>query len=167
MLLIFSKVHLLLFWGENNVPNVEEWFSFTYLSFGNICEDYNVSKVLVTITWFSWWLLHGQVFLKLIFKDSCPCRLDSILSLWLIVTKACSSFCFKKFCLPQITRNTTPMYRTPEMIDLYSNFPISEKQDIWVRNFLLLYHSFLCHSETDYAVCILIFWLKWMKINVD
>ncbi|KAF2982635.1 hypothetical protein EK904_010262 [Melospiza melodia maxima] len=32
----------------------------------------------------------------------------------------------------EITRNTTPMYRTPEMIDLYSNFPIGEKQDIWV-----------------------------------
>lgn len=48
-----------------------------------------------------------------------------------------SSFCFKKFSILQITRNTTPMYRTPEMIDLYSNFPIGEKQDIWVRNFSL------------------------------
>ncbi|KAI2533344.1 GAK isoform 3, partial [Pan troglodytes] len=28
----------------------------------------------------------------------------------------------------EITRNTTPMYRTPEIIDLYSNFPIGEKQ---------------------------------------
>lgn len=25
------------------------------------------------------------------------------------------------------------MYRTPEIMDLYSNFPICEKQDIWVR----------------------------------
>lgn len=25
------------------------------------------------------------------------------------------------------------MYRTPEIVDLYSNFPIGEKQDIWVR----------------------------------
>ena len=32
----------------------------------------------------------------------------------------------------QIQRNTTPMYRTPEMIDLYSNSPINEKADIWV-----------------------------------
>ena len=24
------------------------------------------------------------------------------------------------------------MYRTPEIVDLYSNFPIGEKQDIWV-----------------------------------
>lgn len=42
-------------------------------------------------------------------------------------------------CL-QIIRNTTPAYRTPEMIDLYSNFPINEKQDIWVR-FLPLFLS--------------------------
>uniref|UniRef100_A0A8C5V235 Cyclin G associated kinase n=1 Tax=Microcebus murinus TaxID=30608 RepID=A0A8C5V235_MICMU len=27
----------------------------------------------------------------------------------------------------EITRNTTPMYRTPEIIDLYSNFPIGEE----------------------------------------
>ena len=25
------------------------------------------------------------------------------------------------------------MYRSPEMIDLYSNNPITEKADIWVR----------------------------------
>lgn len=41
-------------------------------------------------------------------------------------------------CL-QITRNTTPAYRTPEMIDLYSNFPINEKQDIWVGSFTILF----------------------------
>ena len=32
----------------------------------------------------------------------------------------------------QVNRNTTPMYRSPEMIDLYSNSPITEKADIWV-----------------------------------
>ena len=32
----------------------------------------------------------------------------------------------------QITSNTTPMYRTPEMLDLYQNFPINEALDIWV-----------------------------------
>lgn len=32
----------------------------------------------------------------------------------------------------EILRNTTPMYRTPEMIDMYSNYPISEMQDVWV-----------------------------------
>lgn len=32
----------------------------------------------------------------------------------------------------QMTRNTTPMYRAPEMLDLYNNYPINEKLDIWV-----------------------------------
>lgn len=36
------------------------------------------------------------------------------------------------FSIPQIQRNTTPMYRSPEMIDLYSNYPVNEKADIWV-----------------------------------
>ena len=32
----------------------------------------------------------------------------------------------------QITKNTTPMYRAPEMLDLYQNFSICEASDIWV-----------------------------------
>lgn len=36
------------------------------------------------------------------------------------------------YSIPQIQRNTTPMYRSPEMIDLYSNSPVNEKADIWV-----------------------------------
>ena len=32
----------------------------------------------------------------------------------------------------EILQNTTPMYRTPEMIDMYSNYPINEMQDVWV-----------------------------------
>ena len=46
-------------------------------------------------------------------------------------------------CVLQIQRNTTPMYRAPEMIDLYSNHPINEKADIWVRNPSLT-HTTLC-----------------------
>ena len=44
------------------------------------------------------------------------------------------ALCFFSDCgsLFQIQRNTTPMYRAPEMIDLYSNHPINEKADIWV-----------------------------------
>ena len=46
----------------------------------------------------------------------------------------------------QVNRNTTPMYRSPEMIDLYSNSPITEKADIWVSEracvVLTLSHSF-------------------------
>ena len=29
-------------------------------------------------------------------------------------------------------KNTTPMYRAPEMLDLYQNLPINEKADMWV-----------------------------------
>lgn len=50
----------------------------------------------------------------------------------------------------QITRNTTPAYRTPEMIDLYSNFPINEKQDIWVR---LIIISFLFFLFSHFSYC--------------
>ncbi len=43
----------------------------------------------------------------------------------------------------QITKNTTPMYRAPEMLDLYQNFPINQQSDIWVSTLLkhLLHHS--------------------------
>ena len=34
--------------------------------------------------------------------------------------------------LIQIAKNTTPMYRAPEMLDLYQNYPINEQSDIWV-----------------------------------
>ena len=33
----------------------------------------------------------------------------------------------------QIAKHTTPMYRAPEMLDLYQNYPINELSDIWVR----------------------------------
>jgi len=32
----------------------------------------------------------------------------------------------------QIAKNTTPMYRAPEMLDLYQNYPVNEQSDIWV-----------------------------------
>ncbi|XP_069482459.1 cyclin-G-associated kinase [Ambystoma mexicanum] len=51
----------------------------------------------------------------------------------------------------EITRNTTPMYRTPEMIDLYSNFPIAEKQDIWALGCILYLLCFKQHPFEDGA----------------
>ncbi|NXG48215.1 GAK kinase, partial [Psilopogon haemacephalus] len=51
----------------------------------------------------------------------------------------------------EITRNTTPMYRTPEMIDLYSNFPIAEKQDIWALGCILYLLCFRQHPFEDGA----------------
>jgi len=44
----------------------------------------------------------------------------------------------------EIQRNTTPMYRAPEMIDLYSNSPVTEKADIWALGCLLYT---LCYQE--------------------
>ncbi|MBV95607.1 Cyclin-G-associated kinase, partial [Eschrichtius robustus] len=50
-----------------------------------------------------------------------------------------------------ITRNTTPMYRTPEIVDLYSNFPIGEKQDIWALGCILYLLCFGQHPFEDGA----------------
>ncbi|XP_063770345.1 cyclin-G-associated kinase isoform X2 [Pseudophryne corroboree] len=51
----------------------------------------------------------------------------------------------------EMTRNTTPMYRTPEIIDLYSNFPIGEKQDIWALGCILYLLCFRQHPFEDGA----------------
>ncbi|XP_006893653.1 PREDICTED: cyclin-G-associated kinase isoform X2 [Elephantulus edwardii] len=51
----------------------------------------------------------------------------------------------------EITRNTTPMYRTPEIVDLYSNFPINEKQDIWALGCILYLLCFQQHPFEDGA----------------
>ena len=34
-------------------------------------------------------------------------------------------------------RATTPAYRAPEICDLYSNFPIDQRQDMWALGCLL------------------------------
>ncbi|XP_045690127.1 cyclin-G-associated kinase isoform X3 [Phyllostomus hastatus] len=49
----------------------------------------------------------------------------------------------------EVTRNTTPMYRTPEVVDLYSNFPIGEKQDIWALGCILYLLCFGQHPFED------------------
>ncbi|XP_069034315.1 cyclin-G-associated kinase isoform X1 [Embiotoca jacksoni] len=51
----------------------------------------------------------------------------------------------------EITRNTTPAYRTPEMIDLYSNFPINEKQDLWALGCILYLLCFKQHPFEEGA----------------
>lgn len=35
-------------------------------------------------------------------------------------------------------RATTPAYRAPEICDLYSNFPIDKRQDLWAAGCLLI-----------------------------
>ncbi|KAK2189330.1 hypothetical protein NP493_109g06044 [Ridgeia piscesae] len=48
----------------------------------------------------------------------------------------------------EITKNTTPMYRAPEMLDLYQNFPITELADIWALGCVLY---LLCFNEHPFA----------------
>ncbi|XP_020897686.1 cyclin-G-associated kinase, partial [Exaiptasia diaphana] len=50
-----------------------------------------------------------------------------------------------------IQRNTTPMYRAPEMVDLYSNHPVTEKADIWALGCILFYLCFMEHPFEDSA----------------
>ncbi|XP_060594466.1 cyclin-G-associated kinase-like [Ruditapes philippinarum] len=51
----------------------------------------------------------------------------------------------------EITKNTTPMYRTPEMLDLYQNFPINEALDIWALGCVLYMLCFGVHPYEDSA----------------
>lgn len=44
----------------------------------------------------------------------------------------------------ELTKNTTPMYRAPEMLDLYQNFPIDQALDIWALGCVLY---MLCYGE--------------------
>ena len=49
----------------------------------------------------------------------------------------------------EIQQATTPMYRTPEVLDLYSNFPINEKQDCWAIGCLVYILCFKTHPFID------------------
>ncbi|GFN87115.1 cyclin-g-associated kinase-like, partial [Plakobranchus ocellatus] len=51
----------------------------------------------------------------------------------------------------EIAKNTTPMYRAPEMLDLYQNFPINEACDIWALGCLLFKLCFYDHPFEDSA----------------
>lgn len=51
----------------------------------------------------------------------------------------------------EIQRNTTPMYRAPEMIDLYSNKPVDTKADVWALGCILYMLCFLVHPFDDSA----------------
>jgi len=50
-----------------------------------------------------------------------------------------------------IARVTTPMYRPPEVLDLYMNFVINEKQDVWALGCLLFLLCFRQHPYEDSA----------------
>jgi hypothetical protein len=71
------------------------------------------------------------------------------------------------------------MYRSPEMLDLYMNYPICESLDIWVSGivmdvfFCLMsskhYYSyiivlFLVHEVVSIIIAILVFYSWYMKL---
>lgn len=49
----------------------------------------------------------------------------------------------------QIAQKTTPMYRAPEMLDLWSNYPIDEHSDMWALGCLLFALNFGQHPFQD------------------
>ena len=51
----------------------------------------------------------------------------------------------------EITKNTTPMYRAPEMLDLYQNLPINQQGDIWALGCILYLLCFREHPFEDSA----------------
>ena len=44
------------------------------------------------------------------------------------------------------------MYRTPEMVDLYANRPITEKADVWALGCLLYKLCFMVHPFEDSGI---------------
>ncbi|KAK0406926.1 hypothetical protein QR680_018892 [Steinernema hermaphroditum] len=51
----------------------------------------------------------------------------------------------------EMQRHTTPMYRAPEILDLYQNFPIGPAQDIWALGCILYYLCYRTHPFEDSA----------------
>ncbi|XP_071477251.1 cyclin-G-associated kinase-like [Diadema antillarum] len=51
----------------------------------------------------------------------------------------------------ELARHTTPMYRTPEMLDLYQNFPINHAMDVWALGCMLYTLCFRQHPFEDSA----------------
>ena len=68
---------------------------------------------------------------------------------YFFIVEICGSW--TSLCCTQIAKHTTPMYRTPEMLDLYQNFPISEPQDIWALGCVLYQLCFMTHPFEDSA----------------
>ncbi|VDO29984.1 unnamed protein product [Onchocerca flexuosa] len=50
-----------------------------------------------------------------------------------------------------LARHTTPMYRAPESLDMYSNFPVGPAQDIWALGCVLYYLCYRKHPFEDSA----------------
>lgn len=51
----------------------------------------------------------------------------------------------------QMAQHTTPMYRAPEMLDTWSNYPINGQADVWALGCILYYLCYLKHPFEDSA----------------
>jgi cyclin G-associated kinase len=51
----------------------------------------------------------------------------------------------------ELAKQTTPMYRAPEMLDLYNNFKIDKQVDIWALGCVLFVLCFNKHPFEDAA----------------
>ena len=51
----------------------------------------------------------------------------------------------------EMQKHTTPMYRAPEILDTYQNFPIGPSQDIWALGCILFYLCYRTHPFEDSA----------------
>ncbi|EJD76533.1 kinase domain-containing protein [Loa loa] len=51
----------------------------------------------------------------------------------------------------ELARHTTPMYRAPESLDMYSNFPVGPAQDVWALGCVLYYLCYRKHPFEDSA----------------
>jgi len=52
-------------------------------------------------------------------------------------------------CEEELARYTTPMYRAPEMLDLWSNHGIDERSDLWALGCLLFALTYGVHPFQD------------------
>lgn len=53
-----------------------------------------------------------------------------------------------------MAQHTTPMYRAPEMVDTWNNFPITVAADIWALGCVLYV---LCYQVNFYLICLFIY----------
>ncbi|XP_068220861.1 cyclin-G-associated kinase isoform X2 [Palaemon carinicauda] len=51
----------------------------------------------------------------------------------------------------EMAQHTTPMYRAPEMLDTWSNYPINPQADVWALGCILYYLCYLKHPFEDSA----------------
>lgn len=54
----------------------------------------------------------------------------------------------------EMAKNTTPMYRAPEMVDLWSNYPITVAADVWALGCVLYV---LCYQVTIHSIYFLLY----------